>query len=74
MIIKKCDSYEQLDFLAENFIFNEERLHHGLYDSWALQQFRVIRDHLNSKCLTSIIVFDIQLRSHCGQIRIRSTL
>ena len=53
MIIKECDSYEQLDFLAENFIFNEERLHHGLYDSCALQQFRVIRDHLNSKCLTS---------------------
>ena len=29
----------------------------------ALQQFRVIRDHLNSKCLTSIIVFDIKVRS-----------
>ena len=28
-----------------------------------LQQFRVIRDHLNSKCLTSIIVFDIHVRS-----------
>ena len=28
-----------------------------------LQQFRVIRDHLNSKCLTSIINFDIQVRS-----------
>ena len=28
-----------------------------------LQQFRVIRNHLNSKCLTSIIVFDIQVRS-----------
>ena len=27
-----------------------------------IQQFRVIRDHLNSKCLTSIIVFDIQVR------------
>ena len=26
---------------------------------FTLQQFRVIRDHLNSKCLTSIIVFDI---------------
>ena len=61
-MIKECDSYEQLDFLAENFIFNEERLHHKLYDSSALQQFRVIRGHLNSKCLTSIIVSDIQLR------------
>ena len=29
----------------------------------SLQQFRVIRDHLNSKCLTSIIVFDIQVQS-----------
>ena len=28
-----------------------------------LQQFRVIRDHLNSKYLTSIIVFDIHVRS-----------
>ena len=24
-----------------------------------LQQFRVIRDHLNAKCSTAIIVFDI---------------
>ena len=37
-------------------------------ESWAsesnlLQQFRVIRDHLNSKCLTSITVFDIKVRS-----------
>ena len=28
-----------------------------------LQQFRVIGDHLNSKCLTSIIVFDIEVQS-----------
>ena len=34
-----------------------------LYVKTLLQQFRVIRDHLNSKCLTSIIVFDIQVRS-----------
>ena len=26
-----------------------------------LQQFHVIRDHLNSKCLTLIIVFDTQV-------------
>ena len=28
-----------------------------------LQQLRVIRDHLTSKCLTSMIVFDIQVQS-----------
>ena len=27
-----------------------------------LQQFRLIRDHLNSECLTSIIVFDFHVR------------
>ena len=46
-----------------------------------LQQFRVIRDHLNLKCLTSLIVFDIlsavahSIASQITirQIRIRST-
>ena len=33
------------------------------YQTKPLQQFRVIRDHLNSKCLTSVIVFDIYVRS-----------
>ena len=37
-----------------------------------LPQFRVIRDHLNSNCFTSIIVFDIQYNKK-RQFRIRST-
>ena len=52
-------------------------LHTNNVCMYVLQQFRVIRYHLNSKCLTSIIVFDIQLRGRqfnkIRQIRILST-
>ena len=59
-------------FIATSLPRNNEKLICNLCNVKTLQQFRVIRDHLNSKCLTLIIVFGIQF-DKIRQIRIRST-